>query len=447
MLSKLLNSRTLINRAVARSFGAELDKATYVDKREDSGLTEIEASIAYGRAKLESVKETLSYMEYKKIPTHIPHWNPESPEYLPSEIDDYEMKVSTDAYNKVVDDLKLRIKIQEELYDAIERMDRPYLRGQPGIDKNVFEKVANYQTSAGNTPMTEFEITDQVYDDNYGNRHRFIANAVYENSARFNGYSHMVAWQNEKDNRPINHHFNRDKGYKFDVMVPYDERAPHVADRLGHPYLLGDSLDRFLRVEQYSYHPNFIDQPFVQTPPVDADADVNFEEGDVVYENPNVLEWAKFYGVALDGLVAFAAAYYPYHLLLKNTTFMQDWSKGLQSQFGEFNILNFDNWGMAGLYPILGLYYHRVSHELLTNITSDFVVRAQYNKDEDILFLTIPGSRGAEQEVVVEMDHLEILPPAGIIGLSLLSANDTDGYYTLTDMNKNKSYRLRVSDK
>ena len=43
----------------------------------------------------------------------------------------------------------------------------------------------------------------------------------------------------EKDARPVNDHYNLEKGYKFDVPVPYEQRVPHVADRLGYPEQLG----------------------------------------------------------------------------------------------------------------------------------------------------------------------------------------------------------------
>lgn len=36
-------------------------------------------------------------------------------------------------------------------------------------------------------------------------------------------------------NRPITSHFHPDKGSKYDVLTPEDEKYPHVADRLGHP--------------------------------------------------------------------------------------------------------------------------------------------------------------------------------------------------------------------
>jgi len=89
----------------------------------------------------------------------------------------------------------------------------------------------------------------------------------------------------EKDARPVNDHFNAEKGYKFDVPVPYEQRVPHVADRLGYPEQLGRPLERLFRMDTDEIHPQYMDQPFVQTPSAYPDESLNFEEGEVVYEN------------------------------------------------------------------------------------------------------------------------------------------------------------------
>lgn len=58
-------------------------------------------------------------------------------------------------------------------------------------------------------------------------------------------------------------HFNSHKGYKYDVAIPYEQRVPFMADRLGHPELMGTPMERLLRLEGTLYHPEYIDQPFV----------------------------------------------------------------------------------------------------------------------------------------------------------------------------------------
>ena len=53
--------------------------------------------------------------------------------------------------------------------------------------------------------------------------------------------------------------FNQDKGYKYDVPVPSEEKYPYLADRLGHPEILGNPTERLLRLEGEIYHPNWLD--------------------------------------------------------------------------------------------------------------------------------------------------------------------------------------------
>lgn len=68
-----------------------------------------------------------------------------------------------------------------------------------------------------------------------------------------------VEWPKEKDGRPVTNHFHHDKGYKYDVETPYNERYPHVSDRLGHPEVLGTPFERLLRLESDIYHPSYLD--------------------------------------------------------------------------------------------------------------------------------------------------------------------------------------------
>lgn len=57
----------------------------------------------------------------------------------------------------------------------------------------------------------------------------------------------------------IKRDFHQDKGYKYDVPVPQEEKYPYLADRLGHPEILGNPTERLLRLEGEIYHPNWLD--------------------------------------------------------------------------------------------------------------------------------------------------------------------------------------------
>jgi hypothetical protein len=66
----------------------------------------------------------------------------------------------------------------------------------------------------------------------------------------------------------------------------------------------------------------------------------------------------------------------------------------------------------------------------------------QFNADKELLFITVPGQMGTEVEKVIEMEHIEIIPPFVNIGTKFMTANDPDGFFILKDMNKNESFIL-----
>ena len=68
-----------------------------------------------------------------------------------------------------------------------------------------------------------------------------------------------VEWPKELENRPVNPNYHHEKGYKFDVMTPYEQRYDYQADRLGHPEILGTPTERLLRLEGEIFHPNYLD--------------------------------------------------------------------------------------------------------------------------------------------------------------------------------------------
>lgn len=227
-------------------------------------------------------------------------------------------------------------------------------------------------------------------------------------------------------------------------MTPYEQRAPHVADRLGHPYMLGDPVDRLFRLEQDIAHPGFMDQPFVQTPPVNADADVNFQEGEVVYENVDALEWGEFWQRNSLAFSFFNSLFVPYHYFVKNSIILEDLKEGVDLKFFEYSSMYFDNYGVTQVLLIPILYFTtRYSYQLTKKITQYFPSRLQYNADQELLFLTVPGSLGEAEERVIEMDHLEIAPASFGIGNAFLSAHQSDGYYTITDLNAKTHYHIR----
>jgi hypothetical protein len=56
-----------------------------------------------------------------------------------------------------------------------------------------------------------------------------------------------------------------------------------------------EPIEAILGFERAPAHPGYQFQPFVQTPSMDPDPTLNFEQGEVIYENKKVTEWVRFW--------------------------------------------------------------------------------------------------------------------------------------------------------
>lgn len=65
----------------------------------------------------------------------------------------------------------------------------------------------------------------------------------------------------------------------------------------------------------------------------------------------------------------------------------------------------------------------------------DYVVKMQYSRDRELLFVSRISWYGRVDEEVHEMHHVEMLPPATKTSLSSHSAMDSDGLYEIYNMN------------
>ena len=290
------------------------------------------------------------YLEYKKYPLYE-HGDKKSKKYIPAERDEYNEETTVKAYNKIIDEFKHCIKTQEQVYKTLNTMDRPYLNGIPGVEKNISGTAAK----EGYSPPQEFGWKSVHEPDDLSpylrNEDRFLNQNVYY--PKYEKMTHYdVTWEEEKALRPINPDFHPDKGFKYDVPVPYEERFPHVADRMGYPEILGTPFERLMRLEGDIYHPNFLDQPFVQIPTADPHPSLSFEEGEVIYENTKLLEWAKFWSLTALSTYAFLALFVPYNLLYKSHLFHSSAYDGLFLPYHNFSMYFFDN--MQLHIPVVG---------------------------------------------------------------------------------------------
>ena len=79
--------------------------------------------------------------------------------------------------------------------------------------------------------MGEQEETNYMLRHYLNNQDVQILNAPFH--PKLPVMSNEIEYMEELDSRPVDSHFNSEKGYKFDVLVPKNERFASESTRLG----------------------------------------------------------------------------------------------------------------------------------------------------------------------------------------------------------------------
>lgn len=307
----------------------------------------IQLATAYEYIKRGGKAEDFVSMEYKKYPFHIDHWNPDSPNYIHAPREENRLKNQINDHNEMLDQFKHDLKLQIQVMEAIQTLDRPYLReGTPGIDRNVYDTVKDYRDQK-NLEVSIVEGTNEI-NKFMQNEKMFINNTPFP--AKLPKLSNEEEIEKLWENAPVTDHFHPDKGYKFDVEIPYDERYPHVADRLGHPEIFLNPLESLLRVETDMAHPNHLDQPFIQTPKAEPNGNLDFAAGDVIYEHPNVQEWIKFAFLNANILAVYFGIVYPFTTIFSSSTPLPFAQEDANVPPFKMMFTNFDYYGVMPLF-------------------------------------------------------------------------------------------------
>ena len=66
-----------------------------------------------------------------------------------------------------------------------------------------------------------------------------------------------LKWAEALRNRETTHHYDHDKGTKYDVEWSDDQKFPHVATRLGMPMLREEPIERILGLERAPANPGY----------------------------------------------------------------------------------------------------------------------------------------------------------------------------------------------
>jgi hypothetical protein len=391
--------------------------------------------------------QDIAYLEYQKWP-NVAHNDPRSAQYVHSERDEVREKTEVDAYNYIIDGIKRDIKLQEEVDHVLATMDRPYKKGIPGVHQNITGGLKDYgPVKDKGFKEEEFDEGDEkFFAENFSNEKRWINQTVY--FPKHTVMTSDVEWHKELINRQVTKNFHPDKGYKYDIEVPADQRFPHVADRFGYPEIMGTPFERLMRLEGDIYHPVYLDQPFINVPSPEPHPSLNFEEGEVIYENTHLLEWAKFWNLSGLSMIGFSCIYAPYAFIFKthltygagydnlflpyyaNTPYMTD--------INNMSALFYGGALMWTLYMAMGYSHH---------FWKDYALKVQYNKDKELVFVTRVSPYCSIEEEVFELQHLEVPPPSVKVGTKDLSSQDKDGLWDLICMASHRHVVMYNEDK
>jgi len=200
---------------------------------------------------------------------------------------------------------------------------------------------------------------------------------------------------------------------------------------------------------------------------MDPDPTLNFKEGDVIYENRNVTEWARFWKTLTLTTVGFAPGFYVFEIYaadgIPSLSWAADnwmtWQIPQQFQDGGGDDLkgyrycddhDYMNWQYSGkrmfARPAHTAYCCTVFF-MLQIMNLDYVSKMVYNKDKDVVFVYKPEGMWFEHQTVYEMHHLEQMVPLAVTSIKNMSMQKDDGIINVYDMNTKNHLKFYGEDK
>lgn len=97
----------------------------------------------------------------------------------------------------------------------------------------MYDEVKDYRNLSDNSslPLTDIQASEMVYDRYLSNQNLPLENTIFQ--PKLDKMSNELEYLEELDNRPVDSHFNSEKGYKFDVTVKDQEKYVIQNERLG----------------------------------------------------------------------------------------------------------------------------------------------------------------------------------------------------------------------
>lgn len=200
---------------------------------------------------------------------------------------------------------------------------------------------------------------------------------------------------------------------------------------------------------------------------MEPDEGLNFEEGEVIYENYKVGEWVKLWKATAISIFAFSPGFYIFEIYAADGYPSLQWIADafnwwdIPRQFQDGGGLDLEELRYCDDHDYMNVQYGvkrtvvRSSHTMYCTMLFAFVymldfnyaTSMRYNKDKDLVFVTKPTKIWGESEHVYEVHHLEQMVPSAISALNDMSANHKNGILTIKDMSQNDSIKFYKDDK
>lgn len=226
----------------------------------------------------------------------------------------------------------------------------------------------------------------------------------------------------EDPNRPTDRHWNDE--HKF----------PHVADRLGWEELEEGPLDKNMFIERLASVPIYQWQPFVQTPSLNPDINLDLEEGETLYEDKWAYEWALFWKIMILVVpvmmfILLIQVYennaFPSHRIKSRWSINAMFPGSLHENYVEnkkvekliywgSDMWYWQHWVRKFLFYPTAILVVLFKGTIFRYVGSHNVLKASFNRSKDLLFVWRPGIIGKEMRVF-ELHHLE-KPLTSIVG-------------------------------
>lgn len=111
----------------------------------------------------------------------------------------------------------------------------------------MYDQIQDYRnlSDKSSLPPSDLDLVENILNNVTGNQHIEIYNTPFE--PKLPVLSNEIEYLEELDQRPVNDHFNTEKGYKFDVEIKDNEKYVIENIRLGEPGIVPNPYLTLLR--------------------------------------------------------------------------------------------------------------------------------------------------------------------------------------------------------